>query len=166
MRRTPLCRSAWCSDQAQPFFGLRSGQQSAGIHAWTVGAIGLMTLAVMTRAGLGHTGGQLIASVPTQLVFLWRLPRRRRTRIIAAFEPSSALLYFAASAWFLAFGGFTIFSGPLLLGTGPAGVVQSDINSLRKNGSHEHSAAIAHRPLDADISQRAARARGYAYNDR
>src|SRR5262249_6369618 len=29
---------------------------SAGIHAWTVGAIGTMTLAVMTRASLGHTG--------------------------------------------------------------------------------------------------------------
>ena len=29
---------------------------SAGIHAWTAGAIGMMTLAVMTRASLGHTG--------------------------------------------------------------------------------------------------------------
>ena len=29
---------------------------SAGLHAWTTGAIGLMTLAVMTRASLGHTG--------------------------------------------------------------------------------------------------------------
>ena len=28
---------------------------SAGIHAWTVGAAGTMTLAVMTRASLGHT---------------------------------------------------------------------------------------------------------------
>jgi uncharacterized protein involved in response to NO len=29
---------------------------SAGIHAWTGGAIGSMTIAVMTRASLGHTG--------------------------------------------------------------------------------------------------------------
>ena len=29
---------------------------SAGIHAWTGGAIGTMTLAVMSRATLGHTG--------------------------------------------------------------------------------------------------------------
>ncbi|HET7911364.1 MAG TPA: NnrS family protein, partial [Pseudolabrys sp.] len=29
---------------------------TAGIHAWTAGAIGLMTVAVMTRATLGHTG--------------------------------------------------------------------------------------------------------------
>ena len=35
---------------------------SAGIHAWTGGAIGSMTLAVMTRATLGHTGQLLRAS--------------------------------------------------------------------------------------------------------
>ncbi len=42
---------------------------SAGIHAWTGGAIGTMTLAVMSRATLGHTGRQLQASVATQLVY-------------------------------------------------------------------------------------------------
>ncbi len=36
----------------------------AGIHAWTGGAIGSMTIAVMTRASLGHTGQALKASVP------------------------------------------------------------------------------------------------------
>ncbi len=41
---------------------------SAGIHAWTGGAIGTMTLAVMTRATLGHTGQQLRASLVTHLV--------------------------------------------------------------------------------------------------
>ena len=30
---------------------------SAALHAWTAGAISVMTLAVMTRASLGHTGG-------------------------------------------------------------------------------------------------------------
>jgi NnrS protein len=34
---------------------------TAGIHAWTAGAIGLMTLAVMSRASLGHTGQPLVA---------------------------------------------------------------------------------------------------------
>jgi hypothetical protein len=34
----------------------------AGIHAWTGGAVGTMTLAVMSRATLGHTGQQLEAS--------------------------------------------------------------------------------------------------------
>src|SRR5262249_20096138 len=39
---------------------------SAGIHAWMAGAAGIMTLAVMTRATLGHTGQQLSASIATQ----------------------------------------------------------------------------------------------------
>jgi uncharacterized protein involved in response to NO len=42
-------------------------------------------------------------------------------RIAAAFEPSSALLYAAAFAWVLAFGGFAAIFGPLLLGYGPKG---------------------------------------------
>jgi uncharacterized protein involved in response to NO len=46
---------------------------SAGIHAWMAGAAGLMTLAVMTRASLGHAGQELAASVPTQLIFLGAL---------------------------------------------------------------------------------------------
>lgn len=34
---------------------------AAAVHALTVGAIGTMTLAVMSRAALGHTGRQLVA---------------------------------------------------------------------------------------------------------
>ena len=36
----------------------------AGIHAWMAGAAGIMTLAVMTRATLGHTGQELTAASP------------------------------------------------------------------------------------------------------
>jgi uncharacterized protein involved in response to NO len=43
--------------------------RSAGIHAWTVGAIGIMTLAVMSRASLGHTGRALVASPGVQAVY-------------------------------------------------------------------------------------------------
>jgi uncharacterized protein involved in response to NO len=42
---------------------------TAGIHAWTAGAIGLMTLAVMTRATLGHTGQPLQAGIATQFIY-------------------------------------------------------------------------------------------------
>jgi hypothetical protein len=42
---------------------------SAGLHAWMVGAAGMMTLAVMTRATLGHTGHELVASVSTQFIY-------------------------------------------------------------------------------------------------
>jgi uncharacterized protein involved in response to NO len=88
---------------------------SAGLHAWMAGAIGLMTLAVMTRASLGHTGHELAASVPTQVMYFCALVSAL-ARIVAAFEPSSALLYAAAFAWVLAFGGFAVIFGPLLLG--------------------------------------------------
>ena len=35
--------------------------ESAALHALTAGAIGTMTLAVMTRASLGHTGREIVA---------------------------------------------------------------------------------------------------------
>ncbi len=92
---------------------------SAGLHAWTTGAFGLMTLAVMTRASLGHSGRDLVASVPTQLIYLCVLIAAA-SRIWAAFQPSLLLLYVAAFAWSAAFAGFAVIYGPLLLGRPPA----------------------------------------------
>ena len=91
---------------------------SAGFHAWMAGAIGLMTLAVMTRASLGHTGQELAASLPTQLIYLCAFIAAL-TRIIAAFEPSRLLLHIAAAAWILAFGAFAVVFGRLLVGHPP-----------------------------------------------
>jgi uncharacterized protein involved in response to NO len=91
---------------------------SAGIHAWMAGAAGLMTLAVMTRASLGHTGQDLVASLPTQLIYLCAFVAAL-SRIVAAFEPSRALLDIAAACWILAFGGFAVFFGRLLIGRPP-----------------------------------------------
>jgi uncharacterized protein involved in response to NO len=91
---------------------------SAGFHAWMAGAIGLMTLAVMTRASLGHTGQELTASLPTQLIYLCAFIAAL-SRIIAAFEPSRVLLHVAATAWILAFGGFAVVFGRLLVGHPP-----------------------------------------------
>jgi uncharacterized protein involved in response to NO len=42
---------------------------SVALHALTAGAIGTMTLAVMTRASLGHTGRALVASRATVLAY-------------------------------------------------------------------------------------------------
>jgi uncharacterized protein involved in response to NO len=80
---------------------------SAGIHAWTGGAIGTMTLAVMSRATLGHTGRQLEASVGTHLVYA-AVVVAALTRVCAALEPDHAgsLLMIAGSAWAAAFLGF------------------------------------------------------------
>ena len=42
---------------------------TAASHVWTVGAIGLMTLGVMTRATRGHTGRDLTASISTIAIY-------------------------------------------------------------------------------------------------
>ncbi len=92
---------------------------SAGIHAWTTGAVGLMTLAVMTRATLGHTGRPLAASVATQVIYLCALAAAL-LRIAAALGGWPVLMHVAGFAWVAAFGGFVVVYGPLLLAQPPA----------------------------------------------
>ena len=91
---------------------------SAGIHTWTIGAAGLMTLAIMSRASLGHTGRALVASVPVQIVY-GLVAVAALARICAAVHPEAAfvLLHVAALAWAVAFLGFAasywkVFTGP------------------------------------------------------
>ena len=90
---------------------------SAGLHAWMVGAAGMMTLAVMTRATLGHTGHELIATVQTQLIYA-AVFIAAIARICAALEPrwSELELHVAAFAWAAAFLGFGIVFSPMLWG--------------------------------------------------
>src|SRR5262245_4630845 len=87
---------------------------SAGLHAWTAGAISLMTLAVMTRAALGHTGRPLVASAATQAIYAFALVAAL-ARITAAFIGPFELLHLAAFAWLAAFGGYAVCDAPLLL---------------------------------------------------
>jgi len=91
---------------------------SAGIHAWMVGAAGVMTLAVMTRATLGHTGQQLTASLITQAIYA-AVIIAAISRICAVLEPahSKGLLHMAAFSWAAAFFGFALTFGPLLIGS-------------------------------------------------
>ena len=79
---------------------------SSAIHAWTVGAVGLMTLAVMTRATLGHTGRPLTAGVATRLIYVCAggaLLARLCAPLAANPLP---LLYVAGGLWVAAFLGF------------------------------------------------------------
>jgi uncharacterized protein involved in response to NO len=92
---------------------------SAGMHAWTVGAIGLMTLAVMTRATLGHTGQPLRAGPATQAVYGCVL-LAVLLRLVAAFSGSMALVEYAGVAWITGFACFLLFYGPLLAARKPA----------------------------------------------
>ena len=90
---------------------------SAGVHAWMVGGAGIMTLAVMTRATLGHTGQELTASAATQVIYA-AIVVAALARICAVLDPahSEILLHVAAFAWVVAFFGYAIAFGPLLLG--------------------------------------------------
>lgn len=87
----------------------------AGVHAWTSGAIGSMTIAVMTRASLGHTGHALRASVVVQTVYA-AIVAAAVARVCAALEPSQSVPLLAASGlgWTYAFFGFAIAYAPLL----------------------------------------------------
>jgi uncharacterized protein involved in response to NO len=73
-----------------------------------------MTLAVMTRATLGHTGQGLSANVATQAIYALAVTAAL-ARICAAFDLlREPMLAVSAAAWFLAFAGFAIVYGPLL----------------------------------------------------
>jgi uncharacterized protein involved in response to NO len=88
---------------------------SAGIHAWTGGAVGTMTLAVMTRASLGHTGRELTASAGTQAIYA-AVVVGALARICSSIHPDwfIPLLLFSGAAWAAAFLGFaTLYALPL-----------------------------------------------------
>lgn len=87
----------------------------AAIHAWTAGAVGLMTLAVMTRASLGHTGQPLTAS--NAIIAIYASAALGATaRILAATGVLPQIMLDAgALGWMLAFLGFVLCFGPLLV---------------------------------------------------
>jgi uncharacterized protein involved in response to NO len=89
---------------------------TAGIHAWSVGAIGTMTLAVMTRATRGHTGRALEAPASTQLVY-GAVIAAALLRILAALPSafSRELMWAAGACWVAAFWGFCAEYGPMLV---------------------------------------------------
>ncbi len=86
----------------------------AAIHAWLAGGVGLMTLAVMTRASLGHSGRPLTADGLTTAVY-GALLVAALSRILAGTSlEMPGLLHLAGTAWILAFGGFAIVYWPVL----------------------------------------------------
>lgn len=89
---------------------------SAGIHAVTVGAIGTMILAVMTRATRGHTGRPLAADRATGLLYACATVAVI-VRIAAAFVSGWAMILLMVSAcfWIAAFALFIIRYTPMLL---------------------------------------------------
>lgn len=89
---------------------------SAGVHALTAGGIGVMTLAVMTRASRGHTGRPRTSDAATTAIYGLVLASAA-ARVTAPFLPdlTPALLAASAGLWVLAFAGFALVYGPILL---------------------------------------------------
>jgi uncharacterized protein involved in response to NO len=89
---------------------------SAAIHALTAGAVGTMTLAVMTRASLGHTGRDLSADRVTRSIYLV-VSLAAAARVAAAISPLWTMPLVAGSAalWIAAFAVFAWHYGPMLL---------------------------------------------------
>ena len=87
----------------------------SALHVLTVGAIGIMTFAVMTRASLGHTGRPLTASPAISVAYLSLLVAAT-IRPFAELLPSHyhLLLEVAGAAWLLAFAIFLLEYGPIL----------------------------------------------------
>lgn len=85
-------------------------------HFWMAGAIGLMTLAVMTRATLGHTGQDLTAGAGTVVIYV-ALILSVLARVAGGVWPGSSgtLHTMAGLLWIVAFGGFAVAYGALLL---------------------------------------------------
>ena len=85
-------------------------------HVWMAGAIGLMTLAIMTRATLGHTGQALHAGAGTVAIYAM-LVGAVLARVAAGGWPamSGPLHMVSGLCWLAAFGGFAVVYGALLL---------------------------------------------------
>src|SRR5581483_5987577 len=94
--------------------GLFAG--TAALHTWTVGAVGLMTLGVMTRATRGHTGHALTAS-PMTVASYGAMIAAAVLRIAAGVFPGAymILLELAGGAWIIAFALFLAEYAPMLL---------------------------------------------------
>ena len=87
---------------------------AAGLHALGTGAIGSMTLAVMTRATLGHTGQKLKADKGALFIFATIL-LAGTLRILAAFVPYDVVIDMAGTAWVAAFASFILIYGTALM---------------------------------------------------
>lgn len=108
------------------------GMATAAQHVWMAGAVGLMTLAVMTRASLGHAGRPLRATRPIAALYVALIISVLARFAAGAFPGEDWLLHLAATAWIVAFGGFTVIYWPIL--TWPPGGRRAPTDATRARG--------------------------------
>lgn len=90
------------------------GMGPAAQHVWMAGAVGLMTLAVMTRASLGHAGRPLHATTPITALYVALIVAVLARFAAGGFPEQTWLLHLAAGAWIAAFAGFAVIYWPIL----------------------------------------------------
>lgn len=93
-------------------FSTTSGAQ----HLWMAGAIGTMTLAVMTRASLGHMGRAVEAAAGTRVIYA-AIIGAVMLRLLADTGRSwdQVALTLSGLLWIGAFGGFVVVYGHMLM---------------------------------------------------
>jgi len=90
------------------------GDNSQIPHAWMVGVIGVVTMAMMTRVSLGHSGRPLASTKPIIAIYV-AVVLAALLRILTEFMPEQThLLYASATLWIAAFAGFAIVYYPIL----------------------------------------------------
>jgi uncharacterized protein involved in response to NO len=87
----------------------------AALHALTAGAIGTMTLAVMTRASLGHTGHALHAGPLTVTIYTTVIAGALLRVVAPALPGPATFLSFGSLLWGGAFLLFVLGYGPMLI---------------------------------------------------
>lgn len=85
-------------------------------HVWMVGAIGLMTLAMMTRASLGHAGRPLTAKRPVIALYILVIVAVGARFVLGLMPGNTMLLHLAATGWIAAFAGFAVLYWRILTG--------------------------------------------------
>jgi uncharacterized protein involved in response to NO len=89
--------------------------RAAGFHAFGTGAIGAMTLAVMVRATLGHTGQALRAGAGVTVIFAAILVAAMARIVAATGESMTGLVELSGIAWMIAFLGYVVLFGRALM---------------------------------------------------
>lgn len=89
-------------------------QPIAALHAWTVGGIGTMTLAVMTRASLGHSGRTLHAGPTTSVIYVLIIAAVLARVVDGTSLGFGGLRVLAGTFWVLAFSTFVVAYWPML----------------------------------------------------
>lgn len=90
---------------------------ASALHALTAGAVGTVTMAVMSRASLGHTGREIVAPGPIVAAY-GLITAAALLRVAApAIAPDAAALAVVASAllWTAAFALFVVVYAPILV---------------------------------------------------